>query len=82
MQGEADAQQQTALETELRRAKRREEKLTGMLWRLREDAKDPAAFDNLRSVRDLEYDLDFVAGRSHREKQVSSVDVVDRRQDV
>ncbi len=62
------------LEAELRRGKRREEKLQAMQFRLREDLKaaggDPSVFDRLRDVRALEYELDFAANRHTRELQV------------
>lgn len=62
-----------ALEAELRRGKRREEKLQAMQFRLREDLKaaggDPSVFDRMRDVRALEYELDFAANRHSRELQ-------------
>ena len=61
---------------ELRRAKRREEKLQAMLFRMREDlaaqGRDPALFDQLQEVRGLEYELDFQANRAARDVAVSS----------
>ncbi len=69
MQPEAAARVAT-LEAELRRGMRREEKLQAMQYRLREDCKDPAVFDTLRAVRDLEYDIEFQAKRHAREMQV------------
>lgn len=35
-----------------------------------------SAFDKLRSVRDMEYELDFVTNRAHRDMQVGSPKVV------
>lgn len=67
-------QQQSALEVELRRARRREEKLQALVYRLREDSASPTAFDTLRDVRGLEYELDFVTNRAQRESQVSGAD--------
>ena len=62
-----------ALEAEVRRGRRREEKLAAMQFRLREDVaaagRDPAAFDRLRDVRGLEYELDFVTNRAQRTEQ-------------
>ena len=63
--------QQQELQGELRRARRREEKLQALLYRLREDSASPAAFDKLRDVRGLEYELDFVTNRAQRESQVN-----------
>ena len=31
-----------------------------------------SAFDKLRSVRDMEYELDFVTNRAHRDTQVGN----------
>ena len=59
-------QQQQSLEVELRRARRREEKLQALLYRLREDTASPAAFDKLRDVRGLEYELDLPVSPSVR----------------
>lgn len=60
---------------ELRRAKRREEKLQAMLFRMREDleaqGRDPAMFDKLQDVRALEYELDFQTNRAARDVSVS-----------
>ena len=70
---QADAARVAALEAELRRGRRREEKLAAMQFRLREDvaaaSRDPAAFDRLRDVRGLEYELDFVTNRAQRTEQ-------------
>lgn len=64
------------LEGELRKSKRREEKLQALQFRLREDLKaaggDLAAFDGLRDARGLEYELDRVANRAARDKQVGA----------
>jgi len=52
----------TALESELRKSKRREEKLQAMMYRLSLDVKESGGCENalktLRSVRELEFDLD------------------------
>ena len=51
-----------ALESELRKSKRREEKLQAMMYRLTMDIKESGgcldALKNLRSVRELEFDLE------------------------
>jgi hypothetical protein len=62
----------SALEAELRKSKRREEKLQALQFRLREDVKssggDVGSFDQLRDVRALEYEMDRLANRASREK--------------
>lgn len=70
------AERITALETELRRAKRAEQKLQAMLYRLRKDLEDAAAkagpgavvgveaFDKLRDVRNLEYEVDMLTQKA------------------
>lgn len=58
------------LETELRRARRREEKLQALLFRLKEDCTSPTAFEALKDVRTLEYELDFANNKAQRERQV------------
>jgi centromeric protein E len=68
----ADAQARClALETELRKSKRREEKLQALQYRLQMDVKESGgsveAFKNLRDVRSLEYELDRTANRAERE---------------
>ena len=64
----------SALEGELRKSKRREEKLQALLFRLREDLKaaggDVARLDLLKDQRALEYELDRVQNRSSRDKAV------------
>jgi hypothetical protein len=71
--GAQDAGRLAALEAELRRGRRREEKLAAMQFRLREDVaaagRDAGAFDRLRDVRGLEYELDFVTNRAQRTEQ-------------
>ena len=61
-----------ALEDELRRSKRREEKLQALLYRLRHDLKscggDLAALDDIQERRSLEYELDRLRNRASREK--------------
>lgn len=58
------AERLSALEGELRRAKRGEMKLQALLYRLRKDVETAgsnlAAFDNLRNVRSLQYDVDML----------------------
>jgi hypothetical protein len=55
------------LEAELRKSKRAEQKLQAMLFRLRKDLQeaggDMGAFDNLKDVRQLEYEVDFLANK-------------------
>lgn len=67
----------TVLEGELRKSKRREEKLQALQFRLQMDVKESGgsvdAFKNLRSVRELEFDLDRAQNqisrlRSHIDK--------------
>lgn len=74
---QADAARVAALESEVRRGRRREEKLAAMQFRLREDVaaagRDPAAFDRLRDVRGLEYELDFVTNRAQRTEQARAL---------
>ena len=64
----------SALEAELRKSKRREEKLQALQFRLREDVQaaggDPGRFDALRDSRALEYELDRLANRASRDKAV------------
>lgn len=72
---QADLEAKVAgLEVELRRGKRREEKLQAMQFRLREDLKasggDLSVFDRLKDIRELEYELDFATNRHAREVQV------------
>ncbi|KFM22412.1 Centromere-associated protein E [Auxenochlorella protothecoides] len=61
-----------ALEAELRKSKRREEKLQALQYRLREDVKacggDLARLEDLRERRSLEYELDRTQNRASREK--------------
>jgi chromosome segregation ATPase len=60
-----------ALESELRKSKRREEKLQALQYRLQMDIKECGgsleAFKNLRDVRSLEYELDRTANRAEKE---------------
>jgi len=62
----------SALEQELRKSRRREEKLQALQFRLREDLRlaggDLAAFDQLKDVRALEYEMDRAANKASREK--------------
>lgn len=64
----------SALEQELRKSKRREEKLQALQFRLREDlAKaggDVSFFDKLKDVRSLEYELDRALNKAAKEKAV------------
>lgn len=59
------------LETELRKSKRREEKLQALQYRLQQDFKQSLGsvdmFSNLREVRSLEYELDRTANRAEKE---------------
>ncbi|MBX9448646.1 MAG: hypothetical protein KL787_02525 [Taibaiella sp.] len=64
----------TDLENDLRKSRRREEKLQALQYRLKEDIRQAGGdtmatvFDQLRDVRSLEYELDRVANRAAREK--------------
>ena len=62
-----------ALEKELRRSKRREEKLQALQYRLQQDVQKAGgsmeAFKNLRDVRSLEYELDRTANKAEKEIQ-------------
>lgn len=57
----------SALESELRKSKRAEQKLQALLYRLRQDVasmgSNPNVFDNLQDVRSLEYEVDFLANK-------------------
>ena len=63
------------LEQELRRSKRREEKLQAMQYRLREDIKQAGGsldkFERLRDVRSLEYEMD--RAKNKYEKEIASL---------
>ncbi len=65
-------EQTAALHAELRKSKRREEKLNALVFRMRQDVQgltnDPTAFDKLFNVRELEYELDFAANKAAREQ--------------
>lgn len=56
-----------ALETELRKSKRAEQKLQALLFRLRQDVAElqanPSLFDQLQDVRSLEYEVDFLTNK-------------------
>lgn len=64
-----------ALEGELRKSKRREEKLQALQYRLQQDFKQSSGslemFANLRDIRSLEYELDRTANRA--EKEISAL---------
>jgi len=57
----------SALETELRKSKRAEQKLQALLFRLRQDVAElqanPSLFDQLQDVRSLEYEVDFLTNK-------------------
>jgi hypothetical protein len=57
----------SALESELRKSKRAEQKLQALLYRLRQDVaglgSNPSLFDNLQDVRNLEYEVDFLTNK-------------------
>jgi hypothetical protein len=57
----------SALESELRKSKRAEQKLQALLYRLRQDVaslgSNPGLFDNLQDVRNLEYEVDFLTNK-------------------
>jgi chromosome segregation ATPase len=75
--GRTDALEQRclALESELRKSKRREEKLQALQYRLQQDIKISGGsletFKNLRDVRALEYELDRTVNRA--EKEIASL---------
>ncbi|KDD71684.1 hypothetical protein H632_c4569p0, partial [Helicosporidium sp. ATCC 50920] len=70
-QGPEAAEAAQRLEAELRRSKRREEKLQALQFRLREDVResggDLAAFDALKKLRETEYELDRAGAAAARE---------------
>lgn len=61
------------LESQLRKSKRREEKLQALQFRLRQDLEqsngDLSAFDRLVNARALEYELDRALNRASKEKE-------------
>lgn len=72
----APADRCAALEAELRKSKRREEKLQALQYRLREDVKacggDLDRLEDLRERRSLEYELDRTQNQASREKAALS----------
>lgn len=56
-----------ALESDLRKSKRAEQKLQALLYRLRQDMSqlptNPGMFDQLQDVRSLEYEVDFLTNK-------------------
>lgn len=75
---QAQAQAQV-LQAELRKSKRREEKLNALVYRMRQDVealtKDPGAFAKLQDVRALEYELDFASNKAARERAAMQAEI-------
>eukprot|EP00878_Enallax_costatus_P036783 GHUV01041339.1.p1 GENE.GHUV01041339.1~~GHUV01041339.1.p1 ORF type:complete len:195 (+),score=84.78 GHUV01041339.1:222-806(+) len=73
--GPADLQERVAaLESELRKSKRAEQKLQALLYRLRQDVSQlstkPGMFDQLQEVRSLEYEVDFLTNKCKKYERI------------
>lgn len=75
----APAEPTQALQAELRKSRRREEKLNALVYRMRQDVealtKDPEAFARLQDVRALEYELDFATNKAARERTALQAEI-------
>lgn len=80
----AQAQLQAQFQAELRKSKRREEKLNALVYRMRQDVealtKDPEAFSRLQDVRALEYELDFATNKAARERTALQAEITALRE--
>lgn len=72
------------LEQELRKSKRAEQKLQALLYRLRKDLEDRggdvAALDNLKDIRSLEYEVDFLKNRCQKYEKLCKQSEVEKQQ--